>query len=129
MRIVVQRRPDESESVPGDLSVDDQPECCSLERPRTGDHPCIPAGKYEVILTPSPHLGYVTPEVLNVPGRTAIRIHVANKPSELLGCTAVGQNRATNTVGNSKKAFDRLMALLKVAVDGITVEYRDPEGV
>jgi len=128
MKIVIQRKWISSESVCGELSVDGQFECFTLERPREGDHPCIPAGTYSVILTLSPHLHYRTPEVLDVPGRTGIRIHIANRASELEGCTAVGETHLPNVVGNSRSAFASLMTLLSMATSRITVTYLDPDG-
>lgn len=127
MKIVVQRKWESTESICGEISVDNQFECFSLERTRTGEHPCIPAGVYRVHLTPSPHLHYVTPEVLEVPGRTHIRLHVANKASELLGCTAVGETHTPNFVGNSEDAFVSLMTLLRMAGGPISIEYREPD--
>jgi Family of unknown function (DUF5675) len=126
VKIEVQRKWVSGDSICGELSVDGQFECFSLERPRTGEHSCIPAATYDVVLTFSPHLGYVTPEILNVPARTAIRIHIANKASELLGCTAVGETHSPDFVGNSHDAFASLMILLRTAVDAITIEYLDP---
>lgn len=90
-------------------------------------HPSIPAGTYPVQLTMSPHLQYVTPELYAVPGRTAIRIHIANFPRELEGCTAVGLGQTTDTVLQSKLAFDALMEVLKSATDPITATYIDAE--
>ena len=126
MKITVQRRWVTDESICGELSVDQQFECFSLERPYAGEHPCVPAGRYWVILSFSPHLEYVTPEVLDVPGRSAIRIHIANKASELLGCTAVGETHTLNFVCNSHDAFASLITLLKMAEDPITITYLDP---
>lgn len=87
-------------------------------------HPCIPAGRYLAKLTKSPHLGYVTPELQDVPGRSEIRIHVANFPRELLGCTAVGEEWSEDYVGLSKVAFKRLMELI-ANQDEIWVNYHD----
>lgn len=67
----------------------------SLERPVDGDHPCIPAGTYQVVLKPFPKHGKCY-EVCDVPGRTAILIHPANWTEQLLGCIALG--RAIDTV-------------------------------
>src|SRR5689334_16431366 len=117
MRITVRRRWETDKSICGELSVDDQFEVFTLERPRDGEHPCIPAGIFDCILTPSPHLGYVTPELLNVPERSDIRIHIANKPSQLLGCIAVGETHTKDFVGNSSDAFASLITLLKTATD------------
>src|SRR5882762_9832216 len=94
-------------------------------------HPTIPAGKYRVLLTHSPHLGYVTPELQDVPGRTAIRIHCANYAHQLLGCTAVGSTRSLMpsqtewAVWGSLKAFQALMEKLNTTTDEIWAEYVD----
>src|SRR5271166_5946784 len=72
-------------------------------------HPCIPAGRYRAVLTRSPHLGYICPELLDVPGRSDIRIHVANWPLDLLGCTAVGEVAVWDGVRESASAFQRLI--------------------
>ncbi|MDE2020883.1 MAG: hypothetical protein KGJ13_11155, partial [Patescibacteria group bacterium] len=51
---------------------------------------CIPAGTYDLTVSYSPHLEEPTPLLLNVPGRTEIRIHSANVQTQLKGCIAVG---------------------------------------
>lgn len=51
---------------------------------------CIPAGSYVCSQTYSPHFGKPTYELMNVPQRSAIRIHPANFAQELLGCIALG---------------------------------------
>ncbi len=59
---------------------------------------CIPDGTYQCAWTLSPRLGKFTYEVLNVPGRSGIRIHSANFvgdvskgfKKELSGCIALG---------------------------------------
>lgn len=130
MRIVVERKWETATSICGEMSIDGQWECYTLERPRAGPHPCIPAGTYDVILSFSPHLLYVTPEILNVTDRTHIRIHIANQASELEGCTAVGTVHAPDYIENSRMAFEPLMTLLRTAVDAdemITITYIDPQ--
>ena len=86
--LIVRDVGDDSFGVFGQLSTE-MYECYTLERPRTGDHPCIPAGEYEVELRPHPRHGECY-EVMDVPGRTAILIHPANWYQELLGCIALG---------------------------------------
>lgn len=125
MKMVVERKWETPESICGELFVDGLRECYTLERPREGDHPCIPAGTYNILLTLSPHMHYITPELLDVPGRSAIRIHIANKASELLGCTAVGLTHSLNWVGESKNAFESLMTLLRTTLDPLTITYTD----
>lgn len=130
MEIEVRRRWFTEKSVCGELFVDGQRECYTLEPSKTTpvfpSHPAIPTGRYRVILTPSPELGYVTPELLDVPGRTAIRIHIGNFPKDVKGCTVVGQAHTLDFVGSSKQAFDSLMTLLRTATDEIWAEYSEP---
>jgi hypothetical protein len=94
------------------------------ENPAIPGHPCIPAGRYKVILTKSPRLGYVCPEVLDVPGRTAIRWHIGNYPTDVEGCVALGEERGPDYVDRSRGAFQRLMDVLP-HYDEIWVTYHD----
>jgi hypothetical protein len=130
MKLTIQRVWETPLAVCGELTVDGQWECYTLEPSRTDPvypgHPCIPAGTYPVILTFSPHLGYITPELVNVPGRTAIRLHIGNFPKDVKGCTAVGAIHTTNFVGESHEAFSQLMTLLRTATDSVTATYIDP---
>lgn len=75
--------------------------CVTIERPFSGDHPCIPPGDYDVDWTDDGRHPEHNPcyEVMNVPGRTAILIHLANWYQELLGCIAPG-TRIQTVQGN-----------------------------
>jgi Family of unknown function (DUF5675) len=76
----------------------------------------IPTGVYKVILTPSgrakagtlwtPWDDYVLPELLAVPGRTAIRIHAANEEKQLEGCIALGTDRSDGKLLHSRDALE-----------------------
>jgi Family of unknown function (DUF5675) len=77
------------------------------------------------VLTISPLLGYVCPEVINVPGRTAIRWHVGNFPKDVLGCCVVGIALGRDFAGNSRTAFDALMAELQEPE--IIAQYHDSD--
>jgi Steigviridae/Suoliviridae L,D-carboxypeptidase/transpeptidase len=128
MKVDVFRKVETSESITGEFWLDGIKECYYLEPSRqTPFHPgrpCIEAGTYPVALTMSPHLGYLCPEVLNVPGRTAIRWHIGNFPKDVLGCCVVGTAVGTNQVEDSRSAFDALMA--KLQGQNILAEYHDP---
>jgi hypothetical protein len=135
MKIDIYRFLETDRSIIGNLFVDGKPFCVDLEpsrfTPVHAGHPCIPAGiVYKVRLTLSPHFGYVTPELVDVPGRTAIRIHKGNKPEDSLGCTLVAASHgpAPDWIGDSHDAFDKLMAMCRVAQansEEITAEYHD----
>jgi hypothetical protein len=133
MKVDIYRKVETQKSITGEFWLDGVKECCYLEPSRVTPfypgHPCIEAGTYRVVLTSSPHLGYLCPEVLNVPGRTAIRWHIGNFPKDVLGCCVVGTAVGTNQVENSKAAFDALMAKLRMAKlkgQNILAEYHDP---
>jgi hypothetical protein len=128
----VYRRWETNNSVSGEMWWDGARKLYTLEPSRLTPvhpgHPCIPAGRYNITLTRSPHLGYITPLLLAVPGRSEIRIHKANWPTELLGCTAVGLDRDTDKVDESAVAFDRLMRVLLDA-EPIWITYHDSQPV
>lgn len=135
MKLDVYRIFETDRSITSRVTVDGQQFCFALEpsrfHPVHAGHPCIPAGLYKVVLTHSPHLGYVTPELVDVPGRSDIRIHKGNKPEDSLGCTLTGENHgpAPDWVSQSAIAFDRLMEMCKAAAargEEITAEYHDP---
>lgn len=54
---------------------------------------CIPSGIYDVQKTWSPRFGRMMFLVLGVRGRTGVRIHPANLPTQLEGCIALGLKR------------------------------------
>ena len=133
MQWYVRRFLETPRSIISKLYLEDAYQCFGLEPSRLTPvhegHPCIPAGTYEMILSASPHLGYVCPEILNVPDRSYIRWHIGNKPLDVLGCVAVGQLRARDWVGNSAIAFHAIMPEIQAAFnqnEKIWVTYTDP---
>jgi hypothetical protein len=102
---------------PGELLIDDQHFCWTVERgPKVPDHPPIPSGSYEGLVSMSPALKYLCP-LLAVPNRTGIRMHVANYWSQLEGCVALGLLTGVGLdhepcVFSSRAALDALLAVL-----------------
>lgn len=101
-------------------------ECFTVERPWRGNSPnvsCIPEGEYQLI--PSRYLrgGYDTYEIVKVPDRTAIKIHVGNTMLNVLGCIALGsalgwvesplKSGYRWGVVSSKTAFDEFMERMR----------------
>ena len=134
MKLDLYRMIETDRSITGRLTLEGQSFCFTLEpsrfRPVHDGHPCIPCGVFQVKLTKSPHFGYVTPELLDIPGRSNIRIHKGNKPEDSLGCTLVGESHgpAPDWIGDSHDAFDQLLALCEAAEsrgEAITIEYHD----
>ncbi|WP_137719361.1 DUF5675 family protein [Methylobacillus flagellatus] len=80
---------------------------------------CIPRGRYRVVLTKSPRFGRVLPELLLVPGFTAIRIHSGNTAAHTEGCPLVGMedgNPNDGWLGRSREAEGQVVALFKEAI-------------
>lgn len=109
----------------GELLVNDKYLCDTLEdrvRPegeKVYGETAIPEGMYEVKLTHSPRFKKILPEILNVPNFSGIRIHSLNKAEESEGCIGVGEwnGKDTNWISNSRKAFNKLFAILQEASD------------
>lgn len=79
----------------------------------------IPTGEYKVEYTRSAKFSGLStyrkiadgrvPILTEVPGREGIRIHIANWPSEVTGCIAIGTDDGTGAVYNSNLAYKVLM--------------------
>ena len=78
----------------------------------------IPTGTYKISKTISPKFkyrvwgkkygGYV-PEISSVKGFSGVRVHPANRASELLGCVALGKNTVKGQVTQSQKTYYEIM--------------------
>ena len=73
----------------------------------------IPYGIYEIVITKSPRFGIDTPELLNVKGYIAIRVHSGNFPEHTEGCPLTGQDRGQNEIFHSRRAFNLFMPRLR----------------
>ena len=72
---------------------------------------CIPKGVYEVEKrhTEKSKYKYEHLHILDVPDRELILMHIGNYPKNSKGCILLGNTRALNFVGDSRKAFYKLM--------------------
>jgi hypothetical protein len=111
-------------------SRDGKFECVTLERSHDDpSHPCIPQGVYRVTEDwhhPNEPTRYRCPELLDVPGRSQIQLHIGNVCGHSLGCILVGDRVADDCIEDSGDAFRRLMAYLKGVPLPWTLEVRDP---
>jgi len=109
------------DSTTGQLYIDGQPFCYTLELPVIDGLPgsAIPEGTYPVVLAPSPKFmastddwvlryAQLIPHIYQIPDRTNILIHWGNTASDTEGCILVGQSLGTNYIGNSRLAFEHL---------------------
>lgn len=88
----------------------------------------IPAGRYRVKLSYSPHFRQVLPEVIDVPGYTGIRIHIGNTAKDTDGCLLLGETQTTTGVASSTAAFGTFMLKLSRAIAGgeVWIKYVNP---
>ncbi len=107
----------------GTITIEDADFACySIERPWLANIPsesCIPVGEYTAKLgtfyrnTPDPGDDYPAWEVLDVPGRTLIKVHRGNTMLDVKGCIAVGNGLELLNglwfVKNSRTAYSRWM--------------------
>jgi len=76
---------------------------------------CIPTGEYNYIKRVSPGKGYEVIELVGVPGRRFIQVHLGNYTSQILGCILPGtglkdiNHDGVFDVTNSKEAFSYIM--------------------
>ncbi len=90
-------------------------ECFTVERPWLDNkkrESCIPEGKYTLKLGMFNRGGYEAYEVMGVPDRSLIKIHVGNTIDDVVGCIALGNAlgylEGKWGVKSSKKAFKEL---------------------
>lgn len=119
MNIKIKRTTFTDVSTIGELYVDGAFECYTLEdKVRTVKvyaKTAIPAGTYKVILNMSNRFKKILPLLISVPGFEGIRIHPGNTAADTEGCLLVGTTKASDFVGNSKIAFNKLMAKMEKA--------------
>ena len=131
----------------GSLSVDEVPECRTLEDAvldnaledvtdwKVPGLTAIPAGVYDLVLEDSPKFGPDTLTILNVPGFTSIRIHSGVDIDSTEGCVVVGDriDRPTFSIsgGKARGVLARLKAKVIAAIrergDRVQIEVRNPE--
>ena len=119
MELRVERTDLSENSTIGNLYVDDQFECYTLEdkvRPvKIKGKTAISAGRYEVIINYSQRFGRLLPLFLNVPNFEGVRIHPGNTAADTEGCILVGRTKDTGFIGQSRLAFEQLFTKLKAA--------------
>lgn len=113
MELRLQRDPSDAVATVGRLFVDGAFECFTLEDvvrlgPKVPGRTAIPAGRYRVDLTFSPHFQRILPLVVDVPGFDGIRIHAGNTAADTEGCILVGQGRAMDSITSSRLALAAL---------------------
>lgn len=120
MNLLLQRLPSDEHRTHGDLYVDGQWQCYTLEDVVRDDkihgQTAIPPGRYRITLEHSPRFGPNTITVNKVPGYTGVRIHAGNDEGDTEGCPLVGQVRAEASILKSRAALDELKPEIAAAL-------------
>jgi hypothetical protein len=74
------------------------------------DISCIPAGVYKYKKYSSQKYGCICLAIYDVPGRTNVKMHYGNYPSDTEGCLLVGLSIDNKIVMNSRKALASLIS-------------------
>ena len=125
MKITLQRVKRTDKTTQGWSLVDGHYECYTLEdkwrdlskEEKVPGKTCIPEGTYKVVLDYSNRFQRIMPHILDVPQFDGVRIHPGNTEADTDGCILVGLSRSEDWVGQSRIAFNRLMAKLQDATD------------
>lgn len=130
MKLRLQRHPSTLLCTIGELTIDGEPFCSTLEdvirevpgRPvsewKVPKDTAIPSGTYPIEITWSNRFKRDLPLLQNVPGFTAIRIHAGNTEADTEGCILVGQWSGGENLTVSRKTLDSLMDVLEIATIG-----------
>lgn len=128
MKLKIVRDTFTDKSTIGSLYIDDVFVCYTLEDVVREDgvkiygETAIPDGIYSVTLSWSNRFKRVLPLIYNQPDLSVqsggvrfdgIRIHNGNTDKDTHGCPLVGFTKSKDFIGNSRKAFWRVMELLK----------------
>ena len=125
MDILVKRIFSNTKYTIGKLYVDGVYICDTLEEKVIGET-AIPVGTYKIDMsTVSPRFvkyayyaklcGGKLPRLVDVPGFEGILIHTGNTAANSSGCLLTGYNKVKGQVLESKKAFEKLYAILDEA--------------
>lgn len=93
------------------------------DAPKVYGQTAIPIGRYQVVVTPSPHFHKNLPQLLDVPGFQGIRIHPGNTALDTDGCLLPGLDRLPKGVGRSVAAWTVLNEKIVHAIDSGDTVY------
>lgn len=115
--VLIERKLTSDNCIQGYMLINDNPVCYTMELPykdNINDISSIPKGKYDAYIRTDKKLGWRI-ELVNVPNREHIQIHLGNYTSDIIGCTLVGKSVKTDncTVGKSKEAIKEIEKLFK----------------
>lgn len=127
MKLRLERQASGTSCTIGELFIDDQPWCATLEdviREKPGvpvsdwkiaGRSAIPAGTYRVEVTYSPRFKCDLPLLYDVPGFTGVRIHAGNTDADTEGCVLVGTWKGGEMIYKSRAMLASVLDMLEIA--------------
>lgn len=124
--ITIERKFESKECTMGYLYVNDSLICYSLERAdlaNSKNASRIPLGSYQAYIRTDSSKGWRV-ELIDVPHRTNIQIHIGNYPFQTTGCTLIGTSATPGncTVQNSAVAINKLKFAMKKLSDALDLD-------
>lgn len=106
----VQRTEPGTHALLGQLFLNNQLLCVTLEDAPGEGKGAIPPGIYRIVLTYSRRFQALLPELVAVPGFTGIRIHAGNRSADTEGCILVGRYQSGEAeIAESRVALGGLL--------------------
>jgi hypothetical protein len=132
MHVTVQRQALKDDRTLGELLIDGQHFCWTLEdavrETKLPGITAIPAGVYEVIVNFSARFSRPLPLLLGVPNFTAVRLHAGNGPDNTEGCILIGLEHDDERIWNCSGAVSELTFRIRNATTTgkVFIEVLDP---
>ena len=134
MKLLLQRHVSTDECTTGDLYLNGQWYCYTLEdvvrKDKIKGKTAIPRGLYKVTVNWSSRFNRPLPLLLDVPKFVGVRIHTGNTADDTEGCILVGKALGKDGIYKSKEAYNDLFERIKVALNlnnEITIEIRNAD--
>ena len=143
LRYRLQRRPSGSASTIGEVTVNGEPYCFTVEdivreMPNVSvaawkvkGETAIPQGSYRVIVTESNRFGRPLPLLVDVPFFSGIRLHPGNTAEDTEGCILPGSREENGMVFDSRgamKVWQHDIELALLAGRQVWIDILNPEG-
>jgi len=133
MLLLLHRRIFNEENTIGDLYIDGNWQCYTLEDKdryledggeKVPKKTAIPRGTYKMVLDESIRFKKVLPRILAVPQFTGIRIHSGNTEADTEGCILVGMRKApdSKSILQSRLALGFLMDELTATKEELQIQ-------
>lgn len=113
MTLTLTRKSSSPDGTLGELAVNGERQWFTMEPDEDREnHPAIPVGTYQIVVSYSVRFKRMLPVVLNVPGRLGIRIHPGNSEHDTEGCILLGMAQTKMAVLRSREACETFQSTI-----------------